>query len=103
MPRKKQKPKPKSKNGMKNFLFLIVCLLVGGGFGAFISTQARSYNALRADYNYIQSHIANEEAIAEELAYQLAHFDSDAMIATIAREQFGWIRPDEIVFRVREE
>ena len=87
------------KNKMNTFVFLLVCVLILGGFFAFISMQAASYNSLRAEYNRLQAEIDREHVINENLRYQMAHFDSDAYIEELARERLGWVRPNEIVFR----
>ena len=97
------KQKKKSKSKMNTLIFLLVCVLILGGFFGLISTQAARYNALRADYNQLQASIAREETIYEELRYQMAHFDSDAYIEELARRRLGWARPNEILFRQRWE
>jgi len=82
----------------------IVCIL----FCAFIlilslsliSNQTDSYNTLRAHNDQLQQDLARQVAIYENLSYHMANFDSDAYIEALARERFGWVGDNEIVFRM---
>jgi len=85
----------------------IVCIL----FCAFmlilslslISNQSASYNDLRAINDRLQQDLARQVTIYENLSYQMANFDKDAYMEALARERFGWVRGNEIVFRVATE
>ena len=93
----------KEKRRMSNFLFMLVCLLILGVFSALIFRQAASYNDLRAESIRIENQIAQYEAAYDAMRYRMAHFDSDAYIEQLARERLGWVRPNEIVFRMRTD
>jgi len=95
--------KKKTKNKMNTVIFIIVCLIILGGFFGLISLQAGTYNGLRQDHNRLLADIAREEAIYEALRYQMAHFDSDAYIEELARNRLGWVRPNEMVLRPRSD
>jgi len=95
---KKETEKKSSK--LRNILCLLLCIGILGVFFALIANQTSAYNSLRAQYNIIQSDLARETAIYEDLRYQMAHFDSAAYIEALARERFGWVHPNEIVFRM---
>ena len=97
--RRKEKPKRR----MSNFLFMLVCLLILGGFVALITRQAASYNELRAEHIRIETELERAQATYNALRYQMAHFDSDAYIERLARDRLGWVRPNELVFRQRTE
>lgn len=99
MAKQKKAKKPKSK--MNTFIFIIVCMIILGGFFGLISLQAASYNTLRADHNRVLADIDRETAIYEGIRYQIAHFDSDAYIEELARNRLGWVRPNELVLRPR--
>jgi len=94
------KTKPRNNNKLRNILCLILCVAILGVFLTLIANQADAYNALQAQYDIIQENLARQVAIYEDLQYQLAHFDSDSYIEALARERFGWVRPNEIVFRM---
>ena len=85
----------------RNLVFFLFCLLVLGAFSRLVVIQAERYNALRTEYNRIDSSLTRAQAREAYLNYQIAHFDSDAYIEMRARERFGWVRPNELVFRRR--
>ena len=89
--------KKKSKLGLLGFM--VVCLVIVGAFSFFLINQAERYNALRAENDRIQAEISRVRASYNALSYRIAHFDSDAYIERLARDRFGWARPNEIVFR----
>jgi len=99
MPKKPQEVKKKKR--MSNLIFMLVCLVIVGAFFGLISRQAASYNSLRAQHDRIQADFARARAVYYTLNYRIAHFDSDAYIERLARERFGWVRNNEIVFRQR--
>jgi len=99
-PRKtQQKPEAKRPGKFSNIVFLLFCMLIIVVFLALMYFQVGSYNSLRAENNRIQTELARQEAIYEDLRYQMAHFDSDAYIEQLARDRLGWVRPNVIVFR----
>ena len=94
----KQQPKKKRRR-MSNFLFLMFCLLILGGFSGFIVHQASRYNGYRAEHERIEAELANQRAIYADLRQQMDNFDSDAYIEALARDLLGWARPNELVLR----
>ena len=68
-----------------------------------IATQAENYNSLRALHDDIQGDFARARAEYYALSYQIAHFDSDTYVERLARDRWGWARPNEIVFRQRTD
>ena len=68
-------------------------------FAGLMITHIDRYNVLRAELERIEVDIAAEEAIYQDLNYQILFFDSDARIEQLARERLGMIRNNEIVFR----
>ena len=97
----KTKKEEKKKNKMSSFAFLLFCLVIFGAFSSFIVRQAAIYNSLRAEYYRIQANLEMRRDEYHALSYQAALFDSDAYIIRLARDRFGWARPNEIVFRER--
>jgi len=91
--------KPVVKKKFSLFLFMIFWALILVMFSGLIVVQASRYNEIRADLERINADIAHEQRIYNELTNQLHFFDSDAYIEMLARERFGMIRPNEIVFR----
>jgi len=96
----KARNEAKRSNKFRNITCFVICVLILGMFLVLTSRQADRYNALRVEYNRIQEDLAREQAVFEDLQYQMAHFDSDAYIEALARERFGWLKPNEIVFRM---
>ena len=82
-------------------MFILFCLLVLGAFSRLIIIQAESYNSLRTEQARLENELDQAQAREAYLNYQIAHFDSDAYIEARARERFGWVRPNELVFRRR--
>jgi len=95
-----QKNKKKKSTKLRNILCILICIGILGVFFALIASQTARYNALRAQNDNIQSNLAREMAIYEDLRYQMAHFDSATYIEALARERFGWVHPNEIVLRM---
>ena len=98
-----KKRKFKQKRPVANLVTVLVCLLIIGVFSALIVRQAANYNDLRAEYIRLDTELDSAIATYNALRYQMAHFDSDAYIEQLARERLGWVRPNEIVFRLRTE
>jgi len=90
----------KPSNKFKTIICILFCAFILILSLAFISNQTASYNDLRAHNDSIQQNLARQRAIYEDLSYHLANFDSDAYIEALARERFGWVRGNEIVFRM---
>ena len=97
---KKPKEKPRSRLFL-NLVFALFCLLVAGAFTRLMFIQAERYNALRSVYASLDNELERARAREAYLNYQIAHFDSDAYIEMRARDRFGWVRPNELVFRRR--
>jgi cell division protein FtsB len=67
-------------------------------FSGAILMQASSYNHYRRELNYALEELEYERKIHESLLDQMAFYESDMYIEQLAREQLGFVRPDEIVF-----
>ena len=68
-------------------------------FGVLIVSQASRYNEMHAELLRIESNIASEQAVLDDLNTQLLFFDSDTHVEQLARERLGMVRSYEIVFR----
>ena len=99
-PNRREKPKPpmiRKKISLIFYMTFWVLILIM--FSGLIIVQASRYNELQADLSRINADIAYEYAIYRDLYNQLMFFDSDAYIEMRARERFGMVRQDEMVFR----
>ena len=96
-PSKYSGKKKSSKLGKLMYGLLCVTILVASFW--LIASQARRYNALRAQYHRIQDELSRAQIVYADMRYQMTHFDSDAYIEQLARERLGWVMPNEIVFR----
>ncbi|MCL2360330.1 MAG: septum formation initiator family protein [Defluviitaleaceae bacterium] len=87
-------------NKLRNIICILFCVFVLTAALVYISRQTAAYNDLRARNERTQQDLARQVAIYEDLTYQMTNFDSDAYIEALARARFGWVRGDEIVFRM---
>jgi len=99
---KKVQQKKKS-NMLNNIVFILVCTIVLVAFFRFMGHQSDVYNERRAQYEHFERQFADARAEYYALRYQIAHFDSDAYVERLARDRWGWARPNEIIFRQRTE
>ena len=70
-------------------LFLSVYLLYGYADG-FLRMRA-----IRAELERVRQEIARYEALNAELRAELEHYNSDAYIERVAREELGLVKPGE--------
>ena len=92
-----------SNNKLRNIVCILFCVFVLTVSLIYISRQTAAYNDLRARNDSIQQDLARQVTIYEDLIYQMTNFDSDAYIEALARQRFGWVRGDEIVFRMMSD
>ena len=101
MAKNAQEKKKRSK--ISTFLYLLMCAVIIGSFMRLMYIQAEQYNDLHARHAAILEDFDRARAEYYALSYQIAHFDSDAYVERLARNRWGWARPNEIVFRQRAE
>jgi cell division protein FtsB len=95
------KPPKREKGGARrisSFLYLSFWLLITVMFTGLLIIQARQYNAYQAELERAVAELESEKAAYNELLDQMIYYDSNAYIEQLARDQLGYVRPDEIVF-----
>ena len=97
--RRKRRKTKKPSNRFTNLVYFIICLLAAVVFIGYLTQQVGRYNSLRSEHARIEARLAHEQALHADLYYQLSNFCSYAYIERLAREQLGWVRQNEIVFR----
>ena len=73
-------------------------LLIVASFGGLAAMQFSRYYGYRQELDRLIAAIEEEAQIALDIAHRQAFFASDAYIEQAAREQLGFIMPDEFVF-----
>ena len=96
---KEKHKRKKKKSRIKMVFFLLFWMLIIGSFAALIVQQAGAYNDLHAYLLEIETQIARQIAINDDLSLQVLFFDSDVHVEQLARERLGMVRSYEIVFR----
>ena len=86
-----------------NIVFALICVVMTIAFIRLMGHQSSVYNERRARYEHFDRQLTEAQAEYAALRYQIAHFDSDAYVERLARERLGWARPNEIIFRQRQE
>lgn len=94
---KKSRPKPKQKKWART-LYLLFWLLIVVMFSGLLVMQASRYSIARKELDRVQAELAHEERIYDDLQDQIVYYESDAYIEQLARDQLGYVRPDEIMF-----
>jgi cell division protein FtsB len=89
---------PIKKKKAKTLMFMAFCLCITAVFAGAIISQASGYNHYRRELNQAMADLETEKQIHYDLLEQMAFYESDAYIERLAREQLGYVRPDEIVF-----
>ena len=97
-PVKKIQPKKKRKGKFSAFLFLMFWMLIIVMFSGLAINQASRYNNYKNELDKVTAELERERKIYDELLDQKIYYDSDAYIEKLAREQLGYVKPDEIVF-----
>jgi cell division protein FtsB len=89
---------PRKKRKWSNLVILFFWLILIGIFSGAIIMQASGYNHYRRELNKVMEDLEREKRIHTELLNQIIYYESDAYIERLARDQLGYVRPDEIVF-----
>lgn len=71
--------------------------------GTSIYSQYEILMALKAEGARLEAQLDEEKNKGIELEYQQEYFTSDVYIEKVAREQLGYVMPDEVVFKNREQ
>ena len=77
------------------FWLLIVSVFVG-----FMITQLALHETYVAELESLHAELAIEEQIARDLQYRQFFYQSDAYIEQLAREMLGFVRENEVIFRL---
>ncbi|MCL1988356.1 MAG: septum formation initiator family protein [Firmicutes bacterium] len=96
--KKRTRNKPKSKAHMYFYIPFWMFMIVV--FAGFIITQLALHETYVAELESLQAELQIEQQIAQDLQYRQIFYQSDAYIEQLAREMLGFIREDEIIFRV---
>lgn len=73
-------------------------LLLTGTFAGLMANQASRYGHFNSELKQVRENLEREKKIYEQLKDQRLYYDSDAYVEQLARDQLGYVRPDEIVF-----
>ncbi|MFS8572773.1 MAG: septum formation initiator family protein [Clostridia bacterium] len=79
-------------------VFFLTVYLVYGYVDGF-----RRMRAMRAELERVRAEIARYEALNAQLRKELEHYNSDAYIERVAREELGLVKPGETPVIVIEE
>jgi cell division protein FtsB len=84
--------------------YLLLWAVIGCMVGMILSHyHLRNYNELAVTESELKRAITSQERMLEELDRQRRYIHSDEFIERFARENLGYIRDDEIVFRNRRD
>ena len=67
-------------------------------FAGMLVIQARRYDGYSKELEKVRAELAAEREQREALRDQMVYYESDAYVEQLARDQLGFVRPDEIVF-----
>lgn len=81
-------------------VIVILVLLLYLGFR--LLDLGRRLRAADAENQALREEIAQESAKNDEMRYRVEHADEDEVIADVAREELGYVAPDETVFTPEE-
>lgn len=81
-------------------LYVVLLTLIGVGAGAFMIEARAEYDKLKKDQAAAEAQLAAARVKLEERRLTLERLRSDPdFIAKVVRNQLGYGRPDEVVFR----
>lgn len=87
----------KAKRKTSMILYVPFWGLIIAMFTGLIITQASRYNAYRRELLRVNEDLKQEQKVYDDLQDQIVYYESDAYIEQLARDQLGYVRPDEIV------
>ena len=61
--------------------------------------QMSRFEGYQQQLNRLETELAREVQVGEDLRYRQAFYASDAYIEQLARERLGFVRQDEIIFQ----
>ena len=94
-----KKQKQKRKGGWSAVFYLTFWLMLAAMFTGLVISQASQYNHFKTELDGVLEELEREREIYRELLNDKLYYDSDAYIEQLAREQLGYVKPDEIVFK----
>lgn len=68
-------------------------------FSALTVMQMSRFEGYQQQLNRLETELAREVQVGEDLRYRQAFYASDAYIEQLARERLGFVRQDEIIFQ----
>ena len=83
------------------FTAIVLIVLLGSLCAALVSLYGR-IRALETENSRLQESVRRETAINDQLRYVVEHSDDDAVIAQVAREELGYVYPDETVYTAED-
>jgi cell division protein FtsB len=87
----------KKKRGLSVVLYFAFWMMLAAGFAGVTVIQAGRYNTARQEFDRVNEELLIEQESYEELQNQMVYYESDAYIEQMAREQLGYVKPNEIV------
>ena len=67
-------------------------------FAGMLVIQTGRYNDYRLELDRVLTDLLSEQQNYAQLQEQIIYYESDAYIEQLARDQLGFVKPDEIVF-----
>ena len=86
------------KRKLSTILYVLFWLMIIGAFTGFAVNQASRYNYYYNELNKVTEDLDKAKAAYDALLAQKLYYESDAYIEQLARDQLGYVKPDEIVF-----
>ncbi len=83
------------------FTAIVLIVLLGSLCAALVSLYGR-IRALETENSRLQESVRRETAINDQLRYVVEHSDDDTVIAQVAREELGYVYPDETVYTAED-
>ena len=77
---------------------LVICLILIIGFGVALSLSVAPYNSLLEEEQALLIELEKEREIHRELDRERLRHGTDAYIEEQARDKFGFVFPEEIVY-----
>jgi cell division protein FtsB len=91
--------KPKKKRKWRILFAFALWLVIASVFTGAIAMQASRYNHYRRELNHALVELETEQKRHAELLEERVYYESDAYIEQLARDYWGYVKPDEIVFK----